>query len=125
MFFSVSLRVSWRKFVPILSLDLKNLQLPTSSLGLHSGPQGKISETASLAPQTVLSTDPTTGLPETQSCLTKSPSKSNAWEKTRPDWEVQEASVGYPGQIKSSRRKQEVGGEYRRSQKTKHPFQLL
>lgn len=95
MFFSVSLRVSWRKFVPILSLDLKNLQLPTSSLGLHSGPQGKISETASLAPQTVLSTDPTTGLPETQSCLTKSPSKSNAWEKQsqtgrsrRPLWDT-------------------------------------
>lgn len=50
-----------------LLLDLKNLQLPTSSLGLHSGPQGKISETASPAPQTVLSTDPSTGLLETQS----------------------------------------------------------
>ena len=35
--FSVLLRVSWRKFVPVLSLDLKNLQLPTSSiLGLKA-----------------------------------------------------------------------------------------
>ena len=93
--FSVRLPVSWRKLVPVLLLDLKNLQLPTSSLGLHSGPQGKISETASLAPQTVLSTDPSTGLLETQSCLEKSPSKSSAWEKQgqtgrsrRPLWDT-------------------------------------
>lgn len=44
--------------------EIKDLWLPTSSLGLCSEPQGKILETASLPPQPVLSTYPPTGLTE-------------------------------------------------------------
>lgn len=75
--------------------EMKDLQFPTSSLGLCSGTRGKISETASPTPQPFSPLILLLAILKTPSHLAEIPFISSAWEKygqtgmcKRPPWDT-------------------------------------